>query len=112
MDDQELRALESPDAWDSENAELHPGTKNTRSVISIAFARDDYARVSKCAAQLNKRTSEFIREAALEKVNRYQKPATLIALSGNLSLFRRTPVASTRLSMTAASYLQGNAITT
>lgn len=75
MNDQAIETLEDQDAWDFEHAERRPGAKDTRSVVSVAFARDEYERVAKCAARLNKRTSEFIREAALDKAGRDQHMA-------------------------------------
>ena len=36
-----------------------------RAIVSVAFPRADFNRVTEHAAQANKKTSEFIREAAL-----------------------------------------------
>jgi hypothetical protein len=36
-----------------------------RAIVSVAFPRADFNRVTQHAAQANKKTSEFIREAAL-----------------------------------------------
>ena len=36
-----------------------------RAIVSVAFPRADFNRVTQYAAQANKKTSEFIREAAL-----------------------------------------------
>ena len=39
-----------------------------RAIVSVAFPRADFNRITKHAAQINKKTSEFIREAALHAI--------------------------------------------
>jgi len=62
--------LENEDQWDFDAAEVRPGVSKPRAVVSVAFTREDFGRVSECAALEKKRTSVFIREAALEKASR------------------------------------------
>ena len=104
MIDGELEALQNPDEWDFEHAERRSGVKQPRAVVSVAFSRDDFERVSGCAERLRKRTSEFIREAALERVSHYQGLAALAAFSASTSavLFTRTPPPTTRFSGSAS----------
>ena len=59
--------LQDPGTWDFESGERRPGTARGRAVVSVAFPREDFERVAKCAEQTGKRLSEFIREAAVEK---------------------------------------------
>lgn len=40
-----------------------------RAIVSVAFPRADFNRITKHAAQINKKTSEFIREAALHAIS-------------------------------------------
>lgn len=54
--------------WDLENAERRPGVKNPRAIVSVAFARHEFESVVECAEHYGKKLSEFIRDAALEKV--------------------------------------------
>lgn len=56
--------------WDFEHAERRPGVKNARAVVSVAFKRTDFERVSEYAERHNMKTSEFIREAALGAARR------------------------------------------
>jgi hypothetical protein len=104
MKDDELEELQNREEWDFEDGERRPGAKSTRAVVSVAFAREDFERVSACAEQSRKRTSQFIREAALEKVSRYERPAVLAAFSGSLgaALFTPTPPPTTRVSGSSA----------
>lgn len=60
--------------WDLDAAEARRGVAKPRAVVSVAFARDDFDRVSECAEQQGKKTSEFIREAAMDKVVRSTVP--------------------------------------
>jgi len=62
--DSELEKLEN---WDTNQAEVRQPQKPSRVVFSVAFQRDDFDRVSKYAELSGKKTSEFIREAAIEK---------------------------------------------
>jgi len=64
--DSELR---NPDIWDIDQAVVRPGIKNARAVVSVAFTREDFERVSNAAQQVNEKTSEFIRGAALDKAS-------------------------------------------
>ncbi|MFQ5874805.1 MAG: hypothetical protein ACE5JL_13560 [Dehalococcoidia bacterium] len=61
------RELEKAETWDFERPEVREPVKTSRVVVSVAFQRDDLARVSEYAKQIGKKTSEFIREAAIEK---------------------------------------------
>lgn len=61
------RELENSESWDYERPEVRKPIKASRVVVSVAFQREDFARVSGYAEQLGKKVSEFIREAALEK---------------------------------------------
>jgi len=42
-----------------------PASSGDRAIVSVTFPRADFNRVTQHAAQANKKTSEFIREAAL-----------------------------------------------
>jgi hypothetical protein len=59
--------LENPESWDFDNLETKEPVKSPRVVVSVAFPREGFMTVSQCAERLGKKTSEFIREAALEK---------------------------------------------
>ena len=62
--DSELKRAET---WDFEKPEVREPVKHSRAVVSVAFRRDDFTQVSVFAGRIGKRTSEFIREAAIEK---------------------------------------------
>jgi hypothetical protein len=74
--------LENEDHWNFDTAEVRRGVVRSRAVVSVAFAREDFQRVSEYAELQGKRTSEFIREAALEKVARATLPLTTSSSSG------------------------------
>lgn len=69
MNEKELKNLEESDSWDFEGAEKKSPVRATRAVVSVAFSREDFERVSTRAEQLGMRTSEFIRNAALGKAS-------------------------------------------
>jgi hypothetical protein len=102
MDD---RVLENPESWDFPRAERRPGLKGTRAIVSVAFARDDFQRVADAAKEGGQRTSEFIRQAALEKALRqgFSAPRHL-TFSSSLGavFFTRTFRPETRVSGPAA----------
>jgi hypothetical protein len=55
------------DDWAFEQAEPRPGVENGQTIIAVAFSREDFARIARCAEQLGQKTSEFIRQAAVTK---------------------------------------------
>jgi hypothetical protein len=59
------KALENPDLWDWDKSETRPPVKNRRVVLSVAFKSDEFQRVASHATKIGKRTSEFVRDAAL-----------------------------------------------
>jgi hypothetical protein len=68
MDERELRELEDESSWDDEGITVHPPVKNPRSIVSVAFSTADFTRVAQHARQKGMKLSEFIRTAALERV--------------------------------------------
>jgi hypothetical protein len=94
MIDEELQRDEN---WDFDNAERRPGKKAVRVVVSVAFRGDDFDRVSQCAEQLGKRTSEFIRDAALAQVDALKETARLATFSGSIgaTVFTSEPLPET-----------------
>jgi hypothetical protein len=59
--------LENPESWDYDEITIEEPVKSPRVVVSVAFPRESFITVSQYAERLGKKTSEFIREAALEK---------------------------------------------
>jgi hypothetical protein len=90
--------LQDPETWDFDAAERHSGRGAARAVVSVAFQRSDFEKVATCAEQSGKKTSEFIREAALEKAQRQTQPGSVTSFSGTLGSYAITehPLASTR----------------
>jgi hypothetical protein len=68
MDEQTLDDLRDPSRWDGQAAEAHAPVKGPRAVVSVAFSREDFNRVGEQARALGMRTSEFIRKAALNRL--------------------------------------------
>ena len=88
--------LERADTWDYERAEVKQPVRNPRAVVSVPFSRDDFARVSAHAQRVGKRTSQFIREAALEKVagTKAHAVAYVVDISGILWVPGQLPTTS------------------
>jgi hypothetical protein len=61
--------LENEDNWDYDHAETRQPVTSDRVVTSVAFRRDDFRLVTNVAQKLGKKTSEFIREAAIERAS-------------------------------------------
>ena len=60
--------LENPEGWDYDHLEVRGPVKSPRVVVSVSFPSEGFAAVSQYAERLGKKTSEFIREAALQNV--------------------------------------------
>lgn len=61
--------LQNEETWDFDRAEKHEGGRSRRSVVSVAFAREDFQAVAKAARRAGMSVSEFIRRATMEKVS-------------------------------------------
>lgn len=64
--EQELRELQDPAAWDDESVEVLPPVKAPRAIVSVAFSRADLGQIAAYAQRHGMKLSEFIRKAALE----------------------------------------------
>lgn len=80
--DEELERL---DTWDVDKAEVKQPVKSSRVVFSVAFHQDDFERVSKHALLLGKKTSQFIREAAIQRTLQESDPLLFSYYSHGLS---------------------------
>lgn len=89
--DEELRELEDPDTWETAS-ESRPPVKNQRSVVSVAFAREDFEHVARAARQRGMRTSEFIRNAALRQASGSVSVSGAATISDGRGGFRRIAV--------------------
>ncbi|MBI4493224.1 MAG: hypothetical protein HY690_10585 [Chloroflexi bacterium] len=72
--------------------------KNARVVVSVAFSRRDFERVAECAEKMGMRTSEFVREAALDRALCQSLVVRLSSFSGSpgSAFFTNKPVPHTR----------------
>lgn len=88
---------EQHEAWDFERAQKRPPVREPRAVVSVAFSRKDFERVSLAAQRLLMRTSEFIRAAALEKAS--GQPTSALAsytVSLGVAIFTEKPMSEAR----------------
>lgn len=83
MDRDETQELEQPDNWDYDNAERRRPVRGARAVVSVAFSRADFEQVAAAAEHVGQRTSEFIRQAAMERANKLTGSATLTYSGGS-----------------------------
>ena len=57
--------LEKLDSWDVQKPEVRPPIKPSRLVVSVSFQRNEFDQISKHAELIGKKTSQFIRDAAI-----------------------------------------------
>ena len=82
MNDKEIdRKPENSENWDYQRPIVKKPVKSSRVVVSVAFPRADFVRVSAYAERLGRKVSEFIREAAVEKATG-QSGASIVHGSG------------------------------
>ena len=81
MAEQDIKSLENENNWDFTRAERRSGNRGVRTILSVAFSREDFDRISTSAELSNERVSEFVRTAALERVQRLDRGTTLAAVS-------------------------------
>ena len=77
--------LRNQEIWDIDQAVVLPATQKPRAVVSVAFNRDDFNRVTEAAQRSGVKTSEFIREATLDKAAMLAKVTEFIW--GGFSLY-------------------------
>ena len=92
MNDRNLQDLEKAASWDFESAQHRPPVKGGRAVVSVAFNRSDFERVAECAERRGLRTSEFIRQAALDMTAQNTRFAALTSISPSVSCWIVTGV--------------------
>ena len=75
--------LERLETWNTNQVEIRKPKKPSRVVFSVAFRRDDFDHISKYAELCGKKTSEFIRDAAIEKAFNPTESALFLFGSGS-----------------------------
>jgi hypothetical protein len=68
MHREDLKEIEDPAVWDYDRAEPFPGTELPRASVVVTFSGEDFARVAREAERVGIKVTEFVREAALDKV--------------------------------------------
>lgn len=71
MDEEELRALQDPTAWDYEHAEVLPPVRDAGAVVAVRFTADEFDRVAKGARAADTTLFAFVRDAVLDRVARH-----------------------------------------
>ena len=66
----ELKQLEDPEQWDSENAEAFPGGQARGAVVAVRFDRRDFAEIARAAREAGVPLTRFIHDAALAHARR------------------------------------------
>ena len=95
--DEELVELQDPGSWDLDDPQVRPPVKQPRAVVSVAFSRADYEQVVRRARAAGKTTSEYIREAALERASRREGGLrVLVSAESDLPSVIRTASGSNR----------------
>ena len=75
------RQLQNEETWDYSKAEKRAGVRK-RTVVSVAFSREDFERVAARAEQLGMKISEYIRNAAIQAAE--NRPHVVTFISGSL----------------------------
>ncbi len=80
----EIEELQNPETWEDMTERTQSATRPARAVVSVAFARDDFETVVEAAKQCGMKTSEFIRQAALEKTVPQPQRGQILVVSGSV----------------------------
>lgn len=84
MHNNDHEELQRRDQWEEDDGEVHEPAKTRRAVVSVAFSREDFERVAECARGLGMKTSEFIRETALDHARPSRSYHTEVKVSGSV----------------------------
>lgn len=85
MSKEELEELQDAGSWEEAGAITQPTGKAPRAIVSVAFPREDFERVAAQAQLAGMKTSEFIRQAAMEKASPPRHEARVLAISGHVT---------------------------
>ncbi|MCH7812208.1 MAG: ribbon-helix-helix protein, CopG family [Chloroflexi bacterium] len=77
--------LQDPANWEGAE-DVEPTPRKARAVVSVSIGAEDLARIAEVAERLNMKLSEFIRTAALEKVEGSVAAAPTVSLSQTSAL--------------------------
>ncbi len=78
--------LQDPASWDAGRGFEQTGNPSRRAVVSVPFGREDFSAVAQAARREGMRTSEFIREAAIEKARGPRRRARITNVAGGQGL--------------------------
>jgi len=70
MNDKELAELEDESTWDWDHAERLPPIESRRTVLAVAFNRDEMALITRRAEKLGITVVEYLRRRALKTSSR------------------------------------------
>lgn len=78
---EELAELQDPATWEDETEAVRPAVKSLRAIVSVAFSREDFENVADYAKRHGMKISEFIRQAALDRMTP-QQGGGVVSVSG------------------------------
>jgi hypothetical protein len=96
---EDVSELEQESAWEDEPFAVLKPQKPPRAVVSVAFAREDFARIARCARANGMKTSEFIRAAALDRLNGKASASATVEITTSAGGFRVANFTETAQSM-------------
>jgi hypothetical protein len=97
MSESEEREYQDPTTWEHGDNDRREPVKNTRAIVSVAFARSDFEFVAEAARREAMRTSEFIRTAAMERAEEQSKRAVVVSASATLQVRTQYPGTTLRV---------------
>ena len=92
MSDNRLEELQDPETWDAGSVSRRPGRRQGRSVVSVAFAKDQFQRIAERAELEGRPVSAFIRDCTLRIVDQPILTVRMAfgSVSGGTSFFEST----------------------
>ena len=82
--------LREEEQWDFDEVVVSPGVTRARSVVSVAFSKDDFEAVARAAESKGMKTSAFIRNSALISANVLLSGTTLAWAGSSLGVIIKT----------------------
>ncbi len=72
------------DQWEPVPDGVRGANPKRRAVVSVSMTRDDFERVSEYARKHGMKTSEFLRQAALDRIGYQRVELTSVKVSGGI----------------------------
>lgn len=94
MAEGELREFRDQARWDADAGEVHPAATGRHTTVKIRFTSADYQQIALAAERSGQPTTEFVRDAALQRASEGVTTSNSMAEEVRIRVTRAAPQAA------------------